>query len=143
MAKQSSLFDWARTRAPRPSNPQSGGLEALGAEAREIWRVLDRDCRGRTRATTAAIIALRAGIGGDGARRVRDLIALHMDDWPVPPVGLPGTPAGYYLPTTAEELTAGHRVIVSRQIELAARERALVRAGKGMGWEYQGKGVWR
>lgn len=143
MPEQTSLFDWARTQGPKPKNPQSRGLDALGPEAREIWRVLDRDCRGRAQATTAATIALRAGIGGDGARRVRDLIALHMDDWPVPPVGLPGSPAGYFLPETAEELTAGHLVIVSRQVELAARERALVRAGRGMGWEYQGKGVWR
>jgi hypothetical protein len=142
-----SLFEWARTKPVVPVNPKARPLGEACEEVRRIWEVLDRDCRGIGNARTAAVLGELAGIklmssAANRGRVVRDLIARHIDDFPAPVLALTGNPVGYFIPESPAEMERGHVVVHSRQVELAARDRGLVRQGKAMGWEYQGKGRW-
>ena len=142
-----SLFEWARTKPVVPVNPKARPLSEAGEAARRLWEVLDGHCRGITNARTAAVLGELAGIklmssAANRGRVVRDLIARHIDDFPAPVLALTGNPVGYFIPESPAEMERGHVVVHSRQVEMAARDRGLVRQGKAMGWEYQGKGRW-
>jgi hypothetical protein len=141
------LFAAAKPRpvpAPEPKNPKARPLVEAGDEARAIWEVLRRDCRGIERAVPAPVIGLRAGLWVDASadvrgRNVRVVIAQHLDDFSEVVVA---TPKGFFVAECPEDLEAAHQVLRSRMIEMYQRELSVIRCGLAKGWRHLGKGRW-
>lgn len=140
------LFDQAGLASPKPGNPRRHADREKPEAFHRIWRAL-LPCWGEENARTAADLAEACGLWPElsrksRGRRLREVIEVHLDEFPWPVAATPSRDGGYYLASTPEEIGRYEAQLQRRAGKMWRRIAATRRQALAVGFERQHDGTW-